>query len=70
MGSSADKEKALAIAGRIAPQFFAEGHKRVHVAYCCDRVLVHPTETTKCRTCGNPPKGFWVTPDTLHSTVG
>jgi len=70
MGSSADREKAMTVAGRLAPQFFAEGHERVYVAWCCGRVIVKPAEVKACKTCEKVPEGEWLTPDNLHSTVG
>ena len=68
--SNADRETALAVAQRIAPQFFAEGHERVYVAMCCGRVMIKPVEVVKCHTCEGVPDGFWVDPDNLHSVTG
>lgn len=67
---SADKEKIAEAINRIAPQFFAEGHEKVYVALCCDRVLVTLKEPKTCRTCGNKPEGLWVDPDNLHTLKG
>lgn len=70
MASSADREEALTVARTLAPQFFAEGHTRVYVAYCCGRVVVKPAEVKACRTCEGTPEGFWVDQDNLHSVTG
>lgn len=70
MASSADRETVLEVARRIAPQFFAEGRKRVYVASCCGRVLVAPEEAERCRTCDKRPEGFWVDQDNLRTEVG
>lgn len=70
MASSADREKMAEAVGRIAPQFFAEGHERVYAATCCGRVLVTLEQPEKCSTCGNVPEGVWVTQDNLHSIKG
>lgn len=70
MPSIADREVMLEVVGRIAPQFFAEGHKQVYAAMCCGRVLVTTEEPEICRSCGKKPAGEWVTPDNIHAIVG
>jgi rubrerythrin len=56
---SADEKKFAEIFGRVAPQFLAEGHKKVYVATCCGRVLITLKEPEKCGTCGEKPEGQW-----------
>lgn len=44
----------------VAAPFFVDGHKRVYVATCCDRVLVTLEEPEMCSTCGSKPEGTWI----------
>lgn len=67
---SADKATAMTVARKLAPQFFAEGHERVYVAWCCGRVLVVPNEVELCRSCQGVPEGMWLNEDNLHSETG
>lgn len=59
-------DKTKAIAKVVAPKFFEQGHGKVYVARCCERVLVSPVEAKKCQTCDEVPEGQWVTREELE----